>query len=130
MRKNEAYPSRYFTAKNFPEHWTATAEIEMARLETFENGGSNRERLVVYFRKQKSGLVVGPTVWDQFIEATGEEDSDDWKGHRVELYRDWTNFQGKNVECIRVRKAGEPPKKSKKSAPKSDDDDMNDEVRF
>ena len=130
MRKNEAYPSKYFKAKEHPDDWTLTVEVEIAHMENFENGKDSRERLVVYFRRVKSGLVVGPTVWDQFIAATGEEDSDDWKGHRVELYRDWTNFQGKNVECIRVRKAGEPPKKSKKSAPKSDDDDMNDEVRF
>jgi hypothetical protein len=131
MRKSEAYPSKYFRAKDYPDDWTLTVEIEMARMESFENGKSNRERLVVYFRKQKSGLVVGPIIWDQFIEATGEEDSDDWKGHRVELFRDWTNFQGKNVECIRVRKAGEPPpKKSKKSAPKDDKPPFNDSIEF
>ncbi len=132
MKKNEAYPSKYFKAKDYPDDWALTVEIELARMEKFENGKSDRERLVVYFRKQKSGLVVGPTVWDQIIKATGEEDSDDWKGHRIELFRDWTNFQGKNVECIRVRKPGEPVKKpSKKPAPKSSsDDDMNDSLEF
>ena len=131
MRKTEAYPSKYFKAKDYDNSWTLTVEIEMARMESFDNGGSSRERLVVYFRKQRSGLVVGPTVWDQFIEATGEEDSDDWKGHRVELYRDWTNFQGKDVECIRVRKPGAPAKKpSKKAAPKDDKPDFNDSVEF
>jgi hypothetical protein len=134
MRKNEACPSKFFKAKNYPDDWTLTVEIEMARMESFENGKSSRERLVVYFRRQKSGLVVGPTVWDQIVKATGEEDSDDWKGHRVELYRDWTSFQGENVECIRVRAPESPPKKAaKKPAPKKasdDDDDMNDEVPY
>jgi hypothetical protein len=131
MRKNEACPSRYFKAKDYPDDWTLTAEVEMSRMENFQNGRDNRERLVVYFVRQKSGLVVGPTVWDQFIEITGEEDSDDWKGHRVELYRDWTKFQNKDVECIRVRKSGVPPKKqSKKSAPKDDKPEYDDSIEL
>jgi hypothetical protein len=131
MRKNEAYPRKYFRAKDYPEGWTITVEVEMARMESFENGKSDDEKMVVYFRKQKSGLVIGPTVWDQFIEVTGKEDCDEWKGHRVELYRDWTKFQGDDVECIRVRKAGEPPKKpTKKLAPKDDKPDFNDSIEF
>jgi hypothetical protein len=130
MRKNDAYPSKYFKAKDYVDDWTLTVEIEMARLEPFDNGGKD-EKLVVYFRRQKSGLVTGPVIFDQIVEVTGQEDSDDWKGHRVELFRDWTKFQGKDVECIRVRKPGEPPKKpSKKSAPKNDKPDFNDSVEF
>jgi hypothetical protein len=131
MRKNEAYPSKYFKAKDYPDDWTLTVEIEMARMENFENGKDSRERMVVYFRRVKSGLVVGPTVWDQIIEATGQEDSNDWKGHRITLYRDWTMFQGKSVECIRARKPDAPAKKpAKKSAPKDDKPDYDDSVGF
>jgi hypothetical protein len=133
MRKNEAYPSRYFKAKDFPDDWTLTVEVEMARMEKFENGRGKdaAEKLVVYFRKQKSGLVVGPTVWDQFIEATGEEDCTDWKGRHVCLYRDTTQFGGDTVACIRVRKPGAPVKKPKKAAPKDDSPpDYDDEVPF
>jgi len=120
MRKTDAYPSKYFKAANYPDDWALTVEVEMARLEEFD--GSDRgkgptKKLVVYFRKQQSGLVAGPVIWDQFIAATGEDDCDNWKGHRVELYRDYTPFAGKNVPCIRVRKTGAPPKK--KSAKKS-----------
>ncbi len=133
MRKSDAYPSRYFKAADYPDDWTLTAEVEMARMEEFENdrGKDKKEKLVVYFRKVKSGLVVGPTVWDQFIEVTGEEDCDNWKGHRVTLYRDTTPFAGKSVPCIRVRKPGAAPSKkpSKKAAPPPDDD-MNDSLEF
>jgi hypothetical protein len=133
MRKNEAYPSKYFKAKDLPNDWTLTVEVEMARMEKFENGRGKEEaeKLVVYFRKQKSGLVTGPVVWDQFIEVTGEEDSDDWKGHLVELYRSTTQFGGDMVPCIRVRKPDAPPKKpAKKSAPKEDKPDYDDSVGF
>jgi hypothetical protein len=61
MRKTDAYPTKYFKAKNFPDDWSLTVEVEMARMEPFENGKENRERLVVYFCKQKGGLVVGPS---------------------------------------------------------------------
>lgn len=139
MRKNDAYPSKYFKAANYPDDWTLTVEVEMTRLEEFEGGDRGKgsaKKLVVYFRKQQSGLVAGPVIWDQFIEATGEDDCDDWKGHRVELYRDYTPFAGKNVPCIRVRKPEmAPPKKktAKKPASKSGDDekpDYDDSVEF
>ena len=133
MRKNEAYPSRYFKAKDYPEDWTLTVEIEMARLESFENGKSKSEKLVAYFRRQKSGLVCGPVLFDQIADVTGEDDSDNWKGHRVTLFRDTTQFQGQDTPCIRVRAPEmSPPKKSaKKPPPKSGgDDDMNDSLEF
>jgi hypothetical protein len=133
MRKADAYPSRYFKATNFPDDWELTVEVEMARFEDFQNGDKKTEKLVVYFRKQKSGLVVGPTVWDQFIEATGEEDCDDWKQHRVTLYRDTTPFQGKTVPCIRVRKPEMAPAKkpSRKAAPKQEEQpEFDDEIPF
>jgi hypothetical protein len=122
MRKADAYPSKYFKAADFADDWTLTVEVEMARMEEFpsDRGNGKAEKLVVYFRRQKSGLVVGPTIWDQFIEVTGEEDCDNWKGHHVELFRDWTQFGGKKVPCIRVRTPDAPPTKkpSKKAAAK------------
>lgn len=118
MRKTEAYPSRYFKAKDYPEDWTLTAEIEMARLEPFPDGRG--KKLVVYFRRQQSGLVCGPVLFDQIADVTGEDNSDDWKGHRITLFRDMTDFQGKDTPCIRVRAPDALPKKpSKKPAPKS-----------
>jgi hypothetical protein len=137
-RKRDIYPTRYFVANDFPEK-PMVLEIETARTEKFENDGKSTEKLVVYFRGQKSGLVVGPTVWDQIAEVAAADgvskfDSDDytkWKGHWVELYRDQTRFGGKMVACIRVRKPGALPKKaSKKLPPKNEKPDYNDEVNI
>jgi hypothetical protein len=115
MRKTEAYPSKYFKAKDYPEDWTLTAEIEMARLEPFEgNGRGKTEKLVVYFRKQKAGLVTGPTLFDQISDVTGQDDSDAWKGHRVTLFRDTVDFKGEDTPCIRVRAPDAPPMKPAK----------------
>jgi hypothetical protein len=126
MKKQDAYPSRYFRASDFPDE-PLVLEIETARMEEFQNGSKTTEKMVTYFRKQKSGLVCGPVLWDQLIEVTGEEDTDNWRGHHVELFRDMTPFQGKLVACIRVRKPGTPAK-AKRSPPKSGKPEFNDSV--
>lgn len=131
MKRNQAYPSKYFKAADYDDDWKMTVEIELARMEEIGADGKKNEKLVVYFRRVKQGLVCGPTIFDQIAGATGEEDSDDWKGHRVELYRDWTNFQGKQVPCIRIRKPDEPaPKKKPVKKAADPKPDINDENRF
>jgi hypothetical protein len=70
-------------------------------------------------------------LFDQIADVTGEDDSDNWKGRRVTLFRDVTEFQGKDTPCIRVRAPDAPLKKpSKKPAPKDDKPDFNDSIEF
>jgi len=129
--KSDALPTKYFKASNFADDWSLKVEIELCRIEKFENGGSSSEKPVVYFRKQRSGLVIGSTVWDQLADATGEEDSSDWPGHIVELFRSTTTYAGKTVPAIRVRKPGATPKKkAKTAAPPPEDVPFNDSVDF
>jgi hypothetical protein len=117
MRKSDAYPSKYFRAADLPDGWSLTAEIEMSRMEEFDSDtGGKVKKLVVYLVRQKSGLVVGSVVWDQLVAATGEDDSDAWKGHTVELYKTETPFGRKIVPCVRVRRADAPLKKPSKKA--------------
>jgi hypothetical protein len=125
MRKSEACPSKYFRAKDCPEDWVLNAEIELARMEKFEGGRGKDggEKMVCYFRRQKSGLVIGPVLWDALIELTGEEDSDNWPGHRVQLYRDVTQFGRETVPCIRVRAAPESSAKKPVKKPVAVDED-------
>jgi hypothetical protein len=143
-RKRDVYPTKYYVAADFPET-PMVLEIEVARTEKFENDGKEVEKLVVYFRGQKSGLIVGPTVWDQIADVVAADgvpkaDSDDytkWPKRWVELFRDKTPFGSKGmVDCIRVRKPSTlpPPKKPvMKQPPKKKSDlasDLNDEIKF
>ena len=129
-KKSEVCIGKYFRAADCPEGWAETKTIEMARVEDVGRDNDKKEKLVVYFLRTKPGLVCGPTLWDQLIEASGEEDSNDWKGHVVELYRTMTSFGGKQVPCIRVRKPGAPPKKTAKAkaAPPPAEVDLNDSI--
>jgi hypothetical protein len=130
MRKRDAFPSRYFKATEFPDT-PMVLEIETVRYEKFEANGKETEKPVVYFIGQKSGLVVGTTVWDQIAKVTGEEDTKDWPHHQIELFRDRTQFGRDMVDCIRVRAPGTAakpkPKPKKKPDPKPE---YNDEVQF
>jgi hypothetical protein len=128
-KKRDVYPTKYFTASAFPET-PMVLQAEMARREEFTTDGKTVEKLVLYFVGQKSGLVVGPVVWDQIADVVAADgvskfDSDDytkWPAHWFELYRDRTPFQGRMVDCIRVRKPKALPPKAKKK-PKPDFDD-------
>jgi hypothetical protein len=129
MKRSDAYPSKFFKAADYDDDWKMTVEIELARMEEIGADGKKTEKLVVYFRRVKQGLVSGPTIFDQIADVTGEDDSDDWKGHRIELFRDTTFFGGKQVPAIRVRAVGEQPKKKMSPKKKPDEKpDMDDEI--
>ena len=129
MRKADAYPPRYFKATEFGDT-PKVLEIEITRLEKFENNGKETEKLAVYFIGQRSGLVVGSVVWDQIAEITGSDDTKDWPHHRVELFKTKTPFGRDMVDCIRVRAPGTAAKPKPKSKKKPDDPrpDYNDEI--
>jgi hypothetical protein len=128
MRKADAYPPRFLKAAEFGDT-PKVFEIEVARLEKFENAGKETEKLAVYFVGQKSGLVVGSIVWDQIAKITGDDDTKNWPGHSIELFRTKTQFGRDMVDCIRVRAPGTAakpkPKPKKKSDPKPDINDEN-----
>jgi hypothetical protein len=102
-RKIDVMPPKYFRADGFPDE-PMTLKIELARMEELNSDKGTVKKLVTYFERQRSGLVVGSVVWDQLVAATGEDDSDNWKGKVVELYRTTCQLGAKTVPCIRVRK--------------------------
>jgi hypothetical protein len=136
LRKEDLFQQRLFSASKLPDDWRKTFEIEVARLEELQNGDKKTEKLVVYFKGVKSGLVINATIFDQIAEITGEDDASKWGGFRITLFRSETQFQGRMVPCIRCSEPDAPPKKpAKKSAPKKtgDDDDkppFNDSIEF
>jgi hypothetical protein len=73
---------------------------------TVEEVGEERERKpVIAFDELQKELVVNVTNWNSIVEITGEEDSDNWPGHKIKLVRLRVPFGNKNVEAIRVEPA-------------------------
>jgi hypothetical protein len=127
-KKQDVYPKKYFAAADLPDDWSLVGQVETCRREPFPGNrpGETIDKLVLYLKGVKSGLVVGPTVWNQIAEVMAAngvdkfnaDDYDFWKGHWIELYRDRTQFGAKGlVPCIRVRAPSTiPPSKAKAKA--------------
>jgi hypothetical protein len=129
MRKDDAYPPRFFSAATFGTK-PRVLTIECVRKEQFENDGQTVAKPAMYFRGERSGLVLGPVKWDQVCEALGEEDSDSWTNQQVELYPDSTFFGGRRVPTISVRKPGSKPKTKLKKPGDDTPPPMNDSVEY
>ncbi len=58
---------------------------------------------VVHFQEDTRGLVLNKTNANTISDVYGRE-TDDWTGKKIELYPHTTEYQGRMVPCIRVRK--------------------------
>jgi hypothetical protein len=101
--KNDIFPSKYLKAadlKGVPIVLTVTE----APRETLKYQGREEDKIVLHFEGTKKQLPLNLTNFDAMIDATGEADTDDWAGCRIEVYPTTTEMKGKIVDCIRIRK--------------------------
>jgi hypothetical protein len=130
-KRDDVFPSKYLRASNL-DGKPITVTIERSPIETLKNpDGKEDTKTVLYFVGAKKMLPLNRTNWDSVAEITGEDDSDNWPGHKLELYPTKTEMKGKTVDCIRIRAPAQLElKKSKpKAAPKQTvAEEMNDEI--
>jgi hypothetical protein len=131
MRKDDVFPSKYLKAADLNGD-PVTLTIASATLETLKNPkGEEQQKIVLGFRKAKKTLPLNLTNFESVIDATGEDDTENWPGHKVELYPSEVQMGGKMVDCIRIRAAAQgvlKPKAKAAAAPVSDE--MDDEIPF
>jgi hypothetical protein len=101
-KKHELFRSKYLKAVDLNGR-PMTATIEAARTETLKNDRGEEQKTVLYFKGVRQALPLNLTNWDSVADITGQEDSDNWPGHAVELYPTTTEMRGKIVDCIRIR---------------------------
>ena len=111
---SDMYPSKYLSAADVDEDGT-TLTVTTLQCEEMRDG---KEKWIVFFKEEKKGLVLNKTNTNT-IKALYGEDTDDWEGKQITLYATWTDFDGKQVQAIRVRpKAPKAAKPAPKPAPK------------
>jgi hypothetical protein len=131
-KREEVFPSKYLKAPDLNRK-SITVTIESAMLETLKTlDGKEQTKTVLSFRGAKKTLPLNATNWDAVAAVTGEDDSDRWPGHAIELYPTTTPMQGKTVDCIRIRP---PPQRELRPEPKTDSkpvpaDEMDDDIPF
>jgi hypothetical protein len=126
-KRDDVFPSHYLKVTDLGGK-AFVVTITAAPLETLKGtDGKEQTKTVLSFKLTKKVLPLNVTNWDSVAAITGEDDSDNWAGHDIELYPSTTHMQGKTVDCIRIRAPGqiELPKPKSKAKPKPDPvDDM------
>ncbi len=102
MKFSDMFPGKFLKAADLNGN-PVKAIIERVELQDVAGQGKEQDyKPVVFFQGKQKGFVLNKTN-GQVIAETYGEDTDDWKAKEVELFPDKTPFQGKIVDCIRVR---------------------------
>jgi hypothetical protein len=113
---SEAFPSNYIKCADLNEkpHQLMMAYVEIEKI-------GDDKRPVLYFKGAKKGLVLNKTNANNIADLYGD-DMDEWTGQTVVLFPATTDFQGKTVDCIRVRGPKPAAKGVKKTPPKEENE--------
>lgn len=75
-------------------------------------GPEKEEKVCLHFNECEQMLVLNKINGETITAIAGNDDSDQWVGVQVVLYKDKTDMQGRRVDCIRCRE----PKQTKAAA--------------
>jgi hypothetical protein len=105
MRMNQAFPSAYLKADTdeVPEEGFTTLTIEEAKVERLGQGKDAEDKVVLYFRETRKGLVMNKTNWKTLTDLLGSDDTDDWEGRQIQLYSTDVQFGLETMRGIRIR---------------------------
>jgi hypothetical protein len=101
-----AFPSKYIKAAdlNDKEHLLTISGV---KIEDVGGQGSEEDKPVIYFVGKSKGCVLNRTNAMAIASKYGD-DTEEWVDKPVNVYPDTTMFQGKMVDCIRMRVPAAP----------------------
>ena len=97
MKIGAAFPSKYLKAADLAGRAVKVA-IDTVKMEDI----GDEEKPCLYFRGKSKGMILNRTNADVLAARYGD-DTEHWEGQELEIYPDKTHFQGKLVDCLRVR---------------------------
>jgi hypothetical protein len=101
VKRHEVFPSRFLKEADLGGK-PLVGEIERAPQEELGSGADKEVKTVLYLKGMSKALPLNMTNWDSVAEIAGD-DTDNWPGHRIELYTSTTTLRGSVVPCIRIR---------------------------
>lgn len=114
-RVSDMVPSKYLKAADVEESPVLT--IADVKEESIGQGAQADNKWILYFAEEEKGLVLNRTNINTIAGLYGD-DTDDWEGKKITLFATQVDFQGKQVDAIRVR--NKPPKTKEAKAPKAE----------
>lgn len=97
MNINQAFPSDYLKAADLGGR---AHKLLMGQLTSEKIG--NDQRPVLHFQNAGKGLVLNRTNANTIVSMYGEE-TDNWFGQSITIFPDQTDYQGRRVDCIRIK---------------------------
>jgi hypothetical protein len=117
VKRNVAFPKKHLCADDLNGE-PVTLTIKCAQQEAMRNNGQEQTKTVLYFRDGYKPFPLNQTNWDSIADITGEDDSDNWKGHQAEAYPTTTQSPGGDiVPCVRFRAPPQGELKPQQSQP-------------
>lgn len=101
MDIDSAFPSNYLKASDL-QGKNVPLMIDRVEMEEIKGRKGNENKAVVYFTRAKKGLVLNVTNKNTIKAAYGPN-TDHWIGRQVILYARIVEYQGEEMEGIRVR---------------------------
>lgn len=111
MNINDVFPSNYLKASDLQGR-DATVTIANSAVEKI--GTDNK--LVLFFQGKQKGMVLNKTNAQTIAGVFGPETTG-WYGRQITLMAVWTDYQGKQVQAIRVRPAFPDPQQQPMQQP-------------
>ncbi len=93
----DKYPSKWLRASDLPKPRLVT----IRKISDEEVGDDIKP--VAYFHGEEKGLGLNITNCRKIAEIVKSDDVDDWEGKTIVIYKTQTEYQGKEVDCVRIR---------------------------
>lgn len=110
MRIEDVYPSKYVRGEDLAGK-PVTLTIVRVVLEAMcpGQGAPATQKPVIYFEKAKKAVIMSRALWIQIAAITGDDDTNTWKGKKIQLYPEKMTVAGQPRIAIRARQALEIP---------------------
>lgn len=102
MNMKQAFPSNYLKAADIPEDTPVTVRMDRVEMDDVGAKGKKEMKPVLFFIGKEKGLVLNKTNTNTISAAYGD-DSENWHGKPIQIYRTETEYAGERVECLRLR---------------------------
>lgn len=116
-------------------------EIASYTIDEMKSDEGSKKQVVLHFKGKEKVLGLNKTNAERIAVHTGSKNPEDWIGCKIKLYPSKTQFQGREVDCIRVSEeffeanggsnsgpdfgdSKPPAATSRKPAPVEDDDSV------
>jgi hypothetical protein len=113
-----------------PSQWLKAADFERPALLTIKRFSvetlGDDKRPVIWFSETDKGLALNIVNGTTVEEVCGSADPARWTGHKIVAFKTQTDYQGKRVDCIRLRapKPGSVPVEPEPPPFTATDDDV------